>query len=90
MPLLLEQVRADRGVDPAAQTDDDAVTGAPDFTILIEQFGNDCRGEPPGSEDCAADCTGDAVVGSPDFDVLFARWGNRLAAGSRVLGAACN
>jgi sugar lactone lactonase YvrE len=66
----------------------DAATGGPDFKILTEQFGNDCRGEPPGSADCAADCTGDGTVGGPDFVVTLERWGAQLDHGPRVLQSA--
>ena len=65
----------------------DGKVGAPDFQILISEFGDDCVFNP--SLLCLADCTGDSKVGAPDFQALVVEFGNSQGP-SGITNAQCD
>lgn len=59
----------------ACDANGDGKVGAPDFAILIAEFGNDCTSG-AATPTCLADCTDDSKVGSADFQALLAQFGS--------------
>ncbi len=68
----------------------DTAVGAPDVTIFLATFGNDCRpGKNPGpGGDCRSDCTNDNAVGAPDVTAFVGEFGNLVGA-SGITTAQC-
>lgn len=65
----------------------DTVVGVSDFTILSNEFSNDCNVNP--GLTCAADCNGDDVVGVSDFTILSNEFGNKVG-DSGITTAQCD
>jgi hypothetical protein len=65
----------------------DGVVGAPDYSLMVTQFGNNCDFNP--SLDCACDLTSDAIVGAPDFSVYVSRFSEHTGPSGLVEGGEC-